>query len=171
MDKYTSPYMIENAKSLQRVVEEMELNGSESPLSDLSLFQGKFLAGPILLSLATEVALKAWQCRERNGAPDQTHDLLNLFDGLEPGTQDLIAQGLAGQEHLLVSSRGSEEYVLPFQIGEQIPRVKILRAILRYYRNSFTDWRYLYEKRRGMTFELSALDAILTGVIDAYCKR
>ena len=46
--------MIWNAKSLQRVVEKLERNGSESPQSDLLHIQGRALAVPILLSLATE---------------------------------------------------------------------------------------------------------------------
>ena len=40
-----------------------------------------------MLSLALEIALKAWQRRERQGAPDRSHDLLQLFEGLEEATQ------------------------------------------------------------------------------------
>lgn len=82
------PYwVIENAKALQRVVKELDGEGSQSVESDLLLFQGKYLAEPILLSLALEIALKAWQRRERQGAPDHGHDLLQLFEGLEEATQ------------------------------------------------------------------------------------
>ena len=80
-------FMISRVKSLRRLVEELELNGSESGESDGLLLEGKILAAPILLSLATEIALKAWQCRERNGSPDQSHDLLKLFDGLREDAQ------------------------------------------------------------------------------------
>lgn len=48
------------------------------------------LAGAILLSLATEIALKAWQCRKRKGVSDHTHDLLDLFNSLEPGIRELL---------------------------------------------------------------------------------
>ena len=51
-----------NAKSLQRVVENLERTRSESPESDPLLFSGTILAGPIFLSLATELALKALLC-------------------------------------------------------------------------------------------------------------
>ena len=34
------------------------------------------------MSLATEIALKAWQCSERQAPPDRTHDLLKLFKSL-----------------------------------------------------------------------------------------
>ena len=75
---WDTDYMISNAKSLQRVVQELDRNASKSRQSDPLLFMGIFHAVPILLSLATEIALKAYQCRERKGEPDHTHDLLEL---------------------------------------------------------------------------------------------
>ena len=71
--------MIENARSLQRVAKELEWDWSKSPESDPVLFEGKFLASPILLTLAIEIALKAWLCRERKKDPPCIHDLLELF--------------------------------------------------------------------------------------------
>ena len=73
--------MIWTAKSLQRVAKELDLP-EEPSQSDSLLFMGKFFAGPVLLTLATEISLKAWQCRERKEKPDHSHDLLELFDGL-----------------------------------------------------------------------------------------
>ena len=59
------PYvMIDEAKSLHRAAKELEQNGSESSQSDRLHSMGKRRAVPILLSLATEIALKAWQVRE-----------------------------------------------------------------------------------------------------------
>ena len=78
--------MIDNARSLQRVAKELEKNGHETLQSDTWLFQGMILAGPILLSLATEIALKAWLCLERKKDPHRTHDLLELFVLLKPDT-------------------------------------------------------------------------------------
>ena len=95
-DHWDTYSMIRNAKSLQRVVKELERHESESCTSDSLLFQGSGLAGSILLSLATEIALKAWQCRERKDAPDRTHDLLRLFEGLEPETQELLQAMMPG---------------------------------------------------------------------------
>ena len=88
--------MIRNAKALQRVVKELEKNKPKPSLSngwgkwnrgtqDRLLFMGRLLAVPNLLSLATEIALKAWLCWERQKAPERTHDLLELFP--EPGTE------------------------------------------------------------------------------------
>lgn len=45
---------------------------------------------PNLLTLATEIALKAWQCWERQKAPKRTHDLLKLFHSLEQDTQEVL---------------------------------------------------------------------------------
>ena len=88
--------MIWNAKSLQRVVEKLERNGSESPHSDLLHIQGRALAVPILLSLATEIALKALLCLERKKGPPRIHDLLKLFEQLEPDTQALLRTEMPG---------------------------------------------------------------------------
>ena len=64
-ENWDTDSMIWNAKSLQRVANELERNTSESLQQDPFLFSGISLASPILLSLVTEIALKAWQCRER----------------------------------------------------------------------------------------------------------
>ena len=82
--------MIWNAKSLQRVVENLERTRPESPQSDLLLFNGRALARAILLSLATEIALKVLLCLERNKDPPRIHDLLKLFEQLEPDTQEML---------------------------------------------------------------------------------
>ena len=79
-----------NAKSLQRVVENLERTRSESPESDPLLFSGTIFAGPIFLSLPTELALKALLCLEQKKAPPRIHDLLKLFEQLEPDTQEML---------------------------------------------------------------------------------
>ena len=61
--------MIWNAKSLQSVVRKLEWNEAESPQSDPFLFQGTTLAEAILLSLATEIALKALLFLEQKKDP------------------------------------------------------------------------------------------------------
>ena len=152
-----NPYwMIWHAKELQRVAQELKRSGSNSPESDHLLARGKFLAGPILLSLAIEVALKAWQCRERQGAPDPTHDLLKLFEGLKPDTQKQLEAKMPA--------------VPDPWLGWAIPVFEGLRKLLCSHRNEHTHWRYLYEDHFG-TFETSALDRALTVIIDAYGKR
>ena len=154
-DRWDTDSMIWNAKSLQRVVKELERYGSESSMSDPFLFKGSGLAEPILLSLATEIALKAWQCRERKNAPDRTHDLLDLFMGLEPETQELLQAGMPGWSEILGGT--------PFTYGS-------LAELLWSHRDSHTYWRYLHEKRWGV-FRSGELNQVLTVILNAYDKR
>ena len=136
--------MIWNAKSLQRVAKELREERLKDPESDLLLFEGMFLAGPILLSLAIEIALKAWQCRERKGKPEKTHDLLELFDGLEQDTRKLFEEGMLSFEPL--------------------------PEILRSHKDARTHWRYSYEDPFAH-FNTSALDRALTVILNAYDER
>ena len=154
------PYwVIEDAKALQRVVEELHSQDSKSVESDPLLFQGKFLVEPILLSLAIEIALKAWQRRERQGAPDRGHDLLQLFEGLEEATQKRLQ---AKMPPLLAPWPGE-----PLREG--------LRELLGSHRNAFIKWRYPYEgDEEGSifkTFETAAVHQALAVLIDAYYER
>jgi len=136
------PYwVIEDAKALQRVAEELRGQDSQSGESDALLFRGKFLAEAILLSLALEIALKAWQRRERQGAPDRSHDLLQLFEGLEEVTQKRLEAKMPPM-------------VDPW-LGETLREG--LRELLHSHQNAHTDWRYLYEDPRFKTFETAAL--------------
>lgn len=50
------------------------------------------------LALATEIALEAWQCRERKGPPDRCHDLLKLCDGLSEETRSVLQAACPEQE-------------------------------------------------------------------------
>ena len=62
-DRVTSSFhMIDHAISLQKVANYLDVNESKEP--DTTLFYGKFLAAPILMTLAVEIALKALQCQE-----------------------------------------------------------------------------------------------------------
>ena len=148
-------WVIEDAKALQRVAEELRGQGSQSVESDALLFQGRFLAEPILLSLALEIALKAWQRRERQGAPDRSHDLLQLFEGLEEATQKRLQAKMPPMVDPLV--------------GETLREG--LRELLRSHQNAHTVWRYLYEDPSFKTFETAALHQALTVLTDAYHER
>ena len=80
-----SPYwMICNAKSLQEVAN--HLDADMELQSDSFLFHGIIMTAPILMALATEIALKALQCQEQEEPPKRTHDLLKLFKGLSEDT-------------------------------------------------------------------------------------
>ena len=95
--KQLDPYwMIQNAESLQRVAKHLGENSFESSESDPVLFTGKVLASPILLTLAVEIALKAWLCQEQKKDPPLTHDLLDLFNALEPTTRKALEAQMPG---------------------------------------------------------------------------
>ena len=95
--KQLDPYwMIQNAESLQRVAKHLGENSFESSESDPVLFTGKVLARPILLTLAVEIALKALLCQEQKKQPPHTHDLLELFNALEPTTRKTLEAQMPG---------------------------------------------------------------------------
>ena len=148
--------MIDHAKALQRAAKELSWEGSNE--SDSMLFLGMISAEPILLSLALEIALKAWQCREK-GAPKPSHDLLQLFEGLEEATQKRLE---AKMPPLLDPWLG-----WPIREG--------LRELLCSHRKAFIKWRYPYEADEEgsifKTFETAAVHQALTVLIDAYYER
>ena len=147
--------MVDEAKSLQRVAKELGRNGSESSQSDSVLSKGKRRAVPILLSLATEIALKAWQVREGKKKPDQTHDLLKLFESLKPNAQEILE---ARMREL------SPHYQWPLTKHP-------LRDVLCSHKDAFERWRYGYEtiiRRDGVRFDTGDIDRALTVIVDAY---
>ena len=163
--------MIENAKSLQRVAKELEENRDKAWQSDAWLFQGKFLAGPILLSLATEIALKAWWCRERNQAPEQTHDLQRLFYVLKQDTQErLEAKMRKSSPHSVWATEPSMQNLDPDLQDMLGARVHPLRDVLCVHRNANMHWRFLYEKPSAL-FETAEIDRALIVIIDAYHEK
>ena len=152
---YWDPFwVIEDAKALQCVAEELHGQDSQSVKSDTVLFRGRALAEPILLSLALEIALKAWQRRERQGAPDRCHDLLQLFEGLEEATQKRL-----------------EAKMPPMAMSGETIR-EGLRDLLSSHRKAFIKWRYLYEGDEegpiSGSFKTSAVHQALTVLTDAY---
>ena len=145
--------MIERAKGLQRVANELDRNKT-SPESDSLLFEGELIAVPILMALAMEIALKAWQCRERNGKPHRSHNLLELFDGLEEKTQARLEARMPD--------------VLDPYLGSRSPPVMPgLRKTLSYHSDAFERWRYVYEVRAAY-FETPRFKEALTAVIEVY---
>ena len=148
--------MIRSAKSLQRLVKDLELN-VKAPISDSLLFEGKFIAAPVLLALAVEIALKALQCRERKGKPDHHHDLLKLFDSLEKATQERLE---------------AEIPEVPYPIPELlkldfIPFYSGIRDTLKFHKDVFKNWRYIYENL-GQKIHTGQLDRALNAIIKVY---
>ena len=163
--------MMETAKSLQRVAKELGKNGHETLEADLWLFQGKFLAVPILLSLATEIALKAWRCTEEK-APARTHNLLKLFKALKPSTQDILEAGMRKRSpHSVWAEEPSLQNLNPHLEDMLAARRRPLRSVLCSHSNAFQRWRYLYEQQSFSKFETAEIDRALTVLIDAFNER
>ena len=163
--------MIKNAKSLQRVAKELEKNSSEALESDRWLFHGNFLASPILLSLATEIALKAWWCREQNEAPKRTHDLLKLFEVLRQDTQEMLEAKMRKSSPYSVWAAEPNMQNLSPDLQDMLGvRMHPLRDVLCAHRDANMHWRFLYEKT-GALFETAEIDRALTVLIDAYHEK
>ena len=164
--------MIGTAKSLQSAVKGLEKDVDETELSDNWMFKDRFYAVAILLSLAIEIALKAWQCSEREKEPDRTHDLLCLFDSLEQDTQHMLE---ARMRKLSPQSIWADEPSIekwPPELRDELPaRRQPLRWVLESHRKAFEYWRYHYEKRPFAIFETNEMDLALTVIIDAYYER
>ena len=162
--------MIDEAKSLHRYAMELKRNESESSQSDRFLFMGKSRAVCILLSLATEIALKAWQVWEGKKEPDRTHDLLELFKSLKPDTQKMLEARM--RKLSPYKARFETKYPLPDDLYSHKDAFEPLRDVLCFHKDAFELWRYSYEIiiRGGASFETGDMDRALTVIVDAYCE-
>ena len=155
-------FMMDHGRALLRVAQEMD-RGNPSPASDRDFFSsyGHAIAMPVLLSLATEIALKAWRCREGK-APIRSHDLFRLFCGLEPATQKRLEAALPPIPSTIARLLSDDFKDTP-PVHHQG-----LRDILRTYRKAFEEWRYRYEDPGE--FAPARLTKVLTIIIDEYSK-
>ena len=145
--------MMGEAQSLQRVAEMLQRD-VESDSANNALSRGKFVAGPILMGLATEIALKAWQCETRKGPHDRSHDLLKLFDSLDEDTKQRL-EGASPPVHLvakLTRDRAS------------------MREVLFFHRHMFERWRYKHELLRD-TIQPRALNIALETIVGVFCQE
>ena len=163
--------MIKNAKSLQRAAKELEKNRGEISQSDPWLFHGKFLSVPILLSLATEIALKAWWCREQNKPSKKTHNLLELFKLLKPDTQKTLeAKMRKSSPHSVWAAEPDMQSLNPNlqdMLGE---KMHPLHDVLCAHHDANMRWRFLYEESHNL-FETAEIDRALTAIINAYYEK
>ncbi len=161
--------MIEDARSLQNVVKELEKNGKTAGHEDHRLFIGRGLAGAILLSLATEIALKAWHCSDQGRVPVRTHDLLELFELLDPDTQEMLEASMRKLSPHSVCAEDPRFRNLNADFQAMFAaKMHPLRDVLREHRRANVQWRYPYEEPFA-SFETGEIDLALTVVIDAFC--
>ena len=159
-DHVFNPFrMIDQAISLRQVAEHLDEGMNIKP--DSTLFNGVFLAVPVLMSLAVEIALKALQCQEGKEKSDRDHNLVNLFKSLNEDTQNR----LKAQFPITLDSVSLKLGVQNFcPVGAGIEKV------LEYHQNTFTDWRYSYEKESGNSCYVPELNKVLTAIIKNLCR-
>lgn len=156
-------FMMDHTRALLRVAQEVDKdNPSPASVPDFFSSYGQAIAVPVLLSLATEIALKAWLCR-KGKAPIRSHDLFCLFCELELATQKRLEAGLPPIPSTIARLL-SDDFTDTPPVYHQG-----LRDILHTYRKAFEEWRYRYENPWG-TFATSRLTEVLTIIIDEYYK-
>ncbi len=160
--------MIRNAKSLQHIVKQLEQPDPEATLSNELQLMGEILAGSILLSHATEIALKAWQCRGPKGKPDRSHDLLKLFNSLEPGTQKMLEARMRKLSPDSVWADEPSMQNLNSDIQDMLgAKMHPLRDVLRSHSDANVHWRYMHE-RPFARFDAGEINRALDTIISAY---
>jgi len=142
-----------SARSLQTLVN--SFGEGADPSSNILLFKGQFIAAPVLLALAMELALKAWWVRGNKYCDvPKTHDLLKLFDGLSEDTRIKL-------------ERAYPEIPHPLQ-GFQ-PIRQSLRSLLTTNKTAFVEWRYLHEIS-GASFPHGEFGEALTAVVNEFIR-
>ncbi|MEM7120563.1 MAG: HEPN domain-containing protein [Pseudomonadota bacterium] len=121
--------MMFSARALQELIR--SFGNSVDPSSNAALFEGQFIARPVLAAFAMELALKAWWAKENKDSDiPKTHDLLKLFDGLNEETRTRLESAHPEIPH---PCRG----LSPIRPG--------LRSILDSNSDAFVEWRYVHE--------------------------
>ena len=166
--KWKSEYMMDNARSLQRVAQSLDQNMSEQLKSDPRLFTGKLLAVPILLSLVAEIALKALLCWKKNKAPIQTHDLQKLYLSLGENTQELLEARLRKVSPNSIRADHPGMQNLNPDLQEMFAaKMHPLRDVLRTHCDSHMRFRYLYENMPAY-FDTSEIELALKVIIETF---
>lgn len=160
-DQVFSPFhMIDHALSLQQVANHLNEDMDTKP--DSTLFNGMFLAVPVLMTLAVEIALKALKCQEDKEKPNQVHNLVNLFKSLSEDTQT----GL--KERLPITL---DAVSLKLGVQDSCPVGAGIERVLEYHQNTFRDWRYLYEKGGENKCYVPELNNVLMAILETYEER
>ena len=139
--------MMIRARELGRLVGHLSAGQRDGPS-----IEGTTVAAPILLSLAAEIGLKAWKCKERNGSPDKTHDLLKLFDGLGENARRRLEDKMPE---------------VPSPVAGLPPIYPGIRNALCQNKNLFVEWRYAHE-HVSLFAETGVLKTALTAIVEAY---
>ena len=156
--------MMRTAMSLRHFVKKVEKNDFFDAKSDALLFEGTFVAVPVLLAFAIELALKALLYRGGHTKLEKTHDLGCLYEKLSKELRDRIEEKTPipyPRELVNVLGLDSSPHSMPAS------------KLLEYHKDAFVEWRYLYEKQKGgkhggRSFHRGALDRVLNSIISVY---
>ena len=163
-DVFEIDEMMRTARSLRHFVKKVEKNDSFNARSDMLLFEGTFIAVPVLSAFAMELALKALLYRGGHTKLERTHDLGCLYEKLSKESRDRI----------------EEKVPIPYprELAEALgydmfPDCMPVSKLLEYHKDAFVEWRYLYENRnngkhRDRSFHRGALDRVLNAIISVY---
>lgn len=144
--------MLWNARALQCAAQAVEEASCHRPTDEL-LLSASVLAVPVLLALATEIALKASLSPEQRAAREfRTHDLVTLFDGLPVSTRARLEEALP---------EFRDPYLPPAHFPPVVPS---MRHTLHAHRDTFSSWRYLHEQFSGQ-IETSSLERALCAIL------
>ena len=143
--------MMFSARALQELVR--SFGNDVDPSSNAALFEGQFIARPVLLTFAMELALKAWWAKENKDSDiPKTHDLLKLFDGLNEGTRTRLE---------------SSHPEIPHPYRGLPPIRPSLRSMLESNSDAFVEWRYLHELSSAR-FPIGEFNKALSSVIGEF---
>ena len=156
--------MMRIARSLRHFVKKVEKNDFFDARSDMLLFEGTFIAVPVLLAFAMELALKALLYRGGHTKLERTHDLGCLYEKLSKESRDRIEEKTPiPYPRELAEALGYDMFPDCMPVGK----------LLEYHKDAFVEWRYLYENRnngkhRDRSFHRGALDRVLNSIISVY---
>ena len=152
--------MILNATTWLSLAQELEQNLPNSMAENPYLYYGARASLPILLSLATETALKAWYWRDHKKAPPMKHHLLPLFDSLNPTSQDLLNQRISTLQLCLKNQPDTPKNL----------HKTSLRETLSLHNDTFILWRYPTHYKLSH-IKVPSLRLALAVIIDSYEKN
>ena len=104
----------------------------------------------IVIALAIELSLKALLAKEC-GSDLHTHDLLRLFNKLQPETQEEIETKFHEHRKEMMTLREAS-----------------MRELLEDHRNDFVNWRYLDKNIEPLMSEGKALQITICSILDVY---
>jgi hypothetical protein len=118
---------------------------------------GEIGIDPMLLSLAMELALKAWITFDQGPKTIREHNLAKLFGMLKPDQRERIESEF--------------QTAFPWRSLAHInPRGADVASILDHHADAFVKWRYVHEMERG-SFCASDMEYALESVLKLFRKR